>query len=322
MPESPWARPLVIGAFFVTVVIRTGVAAFRLPTRRGLPLTMAAGLALFGTGSLVLALNPGLGFPSFAEAIFGAAYLCFTGFLILDTSVRGVWTLRAVLETGVIAGGIISGALFALVIPLAARVTGGGLPLLIALVYPIADVVLITILLTQLVTGRKPRSRRSALLVGGLCALAAVDISLPFGLGGGGYAFSTLQDVVWAIALAMLAAGASRPSGTAKRSRADIGPSVAVAAALCALVVLATNSGPTLTWLIRTPAVLTMVLSLALLLSSLRDARLAIEAQRLSRTDDLTGLGNRRAVVERLTGAEGATGCSHAHRPERVQSCQ
>jgi predicted signal transduction protein with EAL and GGDEF domain len=215
-----------------------------------------------------------------------------------------VWTLRAALETGVIAGGIISGALFALVIPLSAKVTAGGLPLLIALVYPIADVALITILLTQLITGRKPRDRRSALLVGGLVALAAVDISLPFGLGGGGYAFSTLQDVVWAIALAMLAAGASRPSATTKRSGAGIGPPVAVAAALCALVVLATNSGPALTWLIRTPAVLTLVLSLGLLLSSLRDARLAIEAQRLSRTDDLTGLGNRRAVMGRLAAAE------------------
>ena len=244
LPASTWARPVVIGAFFVTVVIRTVVAAFGLRTGRGLPLTMAAGLALFGTGSLVLALNPGLGFPSFAEAIFGAAYLCFTGFLILDTSGRGVWTLRAALETGVIAGGIISGALFALVIPLSAKVTDGGLPLLIPLVYPFADVVLITILLTQLITGRKPRDRRSALLVGGLLALAAVDISLPFGLGAGGYAFTTLQDVVWAIALAMLAAGASRPSATTKRSGAGIGPPVAVAAALCALVVLATNSGP------------------------------------------------------------------------------
>jgi diguanylate cyclase (GGDEF)-like protein len=304
LPDSTWARPVVIGAFFVTAVMRTGVAAVRLPSGRGLPLTMAAGLALFGTGSLVLALNPGLGFPSFAEAIFGAAYLCFTGFLILDTSGRGVWTLRAALETGVIAGGIISGALFALIIPLSAKLSDGGLPLLIALVYPIADVALITILLTQLITGRKPRDRRSALLVAGLVALAAVDISLPFGLGGGGYAFSTLQDVVWAIALGMLAAGASRPSATTKRSGAGIGPPVAVAAALCALVVLATNSGTALTWLIRTPAVLTLVLSLGLLLSSLRDARLAIEAQRLSRTDDLTGLGNRRAVMGRLAAAE------------------
>jgi diguanylate cyclase (GGDEF)-like protein len=303
-PDVTWARPALIAAFFAATVLRTVVAAFLLPTGKGLPLTMAAGLALFGIGSLVLALNPGLGFPSPAEAIFGAAYLCFTGFLILDTSARGVWSLRAILETGVIAGGIISGALFALLIPLSGLETGG-LPLLVALIYPIADVALITILLTQLITGRKPRDQRSALLVGGLLALAAVDISLPLGLGGGGYAFTTLEDVVWAVALATLAAGASRPSrAAAAGSRVGIGPAVAVASALCALVVLAVNSGPALTWLIRLPAVVTMLLSLGLLLSSLRDAHLANEAQRLSRTDDLTGLGNRRAVMELLAGSE------------------
>ena len=301
LPDATGARPLLIAAFFLAAVVRTGVAALVRPTDRGLPLTMAAGLALFGTGSLVLALNPGLGFPSAAEIFFGAAYLCFTGFLILDTSGRRAWSLRTVLETGVIAGGIISGALFALVTPLSARVADGGVPLLIALLYPVADFVLITILLTQLITRRKPRDHRSALLVGGLVTLAAVDVSLPLGLGGGGYAFTTLEDVVWAFALAMLAAGASRPSPTSRAaSGAGIGPPAAVAAALCALVVLATDSRLALTWLTRFPAVATMLLSLGLLLSSLHDARLAIEAQRLSRTDDLTGLGNRRAVMELL----------------------
>jgi diguanylate cyclase len=302
---ATWDRPVMIAAFFVAAVIRTTVAGLMRPTGRGLPLTMAAGLALFGTGSLVLALNPGLAFPSRAEVFFGAAYLCFTGFLILDTTGLGVWKLRTVLETGVIAGGIISGALFALVDPLSARMPAGGLPLLVALVYPLADAVLITILLTQLITGRRPRDRRSAILVGGFVTLAAVDLSLPLGLGGGGYAFSTLEDVVWAAALALLAEGASRPSRTAPSGLGvGIGPPVAVAASLCALVVLATDSGASVTWLTRVPAVLTMLLSLGLLLSSLRDARLANEAQRLSRTDDLTGLSNRRAVMELLGDSE------------------
>jgi diguanylate cyclase len=301
---ATWIRPLIIGLFFFTAVLRTSVAALMRRTGRGLPLTMAAGLAFFGTGSLVLALNPGLGFPSPAEAFFGAAYLCFTGFLILDTTGLGVWKLRTVLETGVIAGGIISGTLFALVNPLASR-PGGDLPLLVSLVYPLADAVLITILLTQLITRRKPRDRRSALLVGGLLTLAAVDFSWPLGIGGGGYAYTALQDLVWGAALAMLAEAASRPPRTQKAGTGSaIGPPVAVAAALCALVILAAPTTPALIWLTRPPAVLTMLLSLGLLLSSLRDARLANEAQRLSRTDDLTGLGNRRAVMERLALSE------------------
>jgi diguanylate cyclase len=302
LPGSTWLQPLLIGAFFATTVTRTLLAALSRPTGRGLPLTMSAALVLFGTGSLVLALNPGMGFPSWAEVFFVAAYLCFTGFLILDTTGRGTWSLRAVLETGVIAGGIVSAAVFALVNPFSTRVPGGAVPLLVALVYPLADVVLVTILLTQLITRSKPRNSRSALLLGGLLTLAAVDISLPLGIGSGSYAFTTLEYVLWAVALALLAEASCRtsrltPSG---EGRTGIGPSAAVAAALSALVVLAVDNTPQLPWLTRPPAVITMTLSLVLLLSSLRTARLAIEARLLSRTDDLTGLGNRRAVMEYL----------------------
>ncbi len=305
LPAVGWARPVTIGLFFLTAVTRTVVAALTRPTGRGLPLTMAAGLSMFGTGSLVLALNPGLGFPSAAEIFFGAAYLCFTGYLILDTAGHGVWTLRAVLETVVIAGGIISAALFALVTPLAGDLPAVGLALLVALVYPLADVVLVTIVLTQLITRRRPRDAQGALLLAGLSILAAVDVSLPLGLGGGGYAFTTLQDVVWAAALAMLATAACRPSRAPTSGvGAGLGSAVPVAAAMVALLVLAVDTDATSTWLTRPPAAATMMASLVLLLSSLRDARLAAEAQRLSRTDDLTGLSNRRALLARLAEAQ------------------
>jgi diguanylate cyclase (GGDEF)-like protein len=299
LPDATQLRPTLIAIFFTTAVTRTVMAALMRRTGRGLPLTMAAGMALFGTGSLILSLNPALGFPSWAEVAFGASYLCITGFLILDTTGRGSWTLRAVLETGVIAGGIVSAAVFALVFW--AHVPGGGLGLLVALVYPLADVVLVTILLTQLITRSKPRDLRSALLLGGLVTLAAVDSSLPLGGVSNSYAFTTLEDVAWAAALALLCESAARrPRSSHSQGARDIGPSIAVAAALSALVVLAADSAQGLPWLTRPPAVITMVLSLALLLASLRDARLTSEARLLSRTDDLTGLGNRRAVMEAI----------------------
>jgi diguanylate cyclase (GGDEF)-like protein len=105
---------------------------------------------------------------------------------------------------------------------------------------------------------------------------------------------------VWAAALAALADSAARPPSRLSASQTGLGAPAAVAAGLCAVVVLAVDVGPGTSSLTHWPAVLTMVLSLGLLLSSLRDARSAAEAQRLSRTDDLTGLGNRRAVLHRL----------------------
>lgn len=105
LPGGTWGRPGVIGVFFLAAVLRTGAAALRRPTGRVLPLMMTAALTMFGTGSMILALNPTMGFPSIAEVFFGSAYLCFTGFLVLDATGRAAWNLQALLETGVAAGG-------------------------------------------------------------------------------------------------------------------------------------------------------------------------------------------------------------------------
>jgi diguanylate cyclase len=305
LPSVPWVRSAMIALFLVAVLTRVGVAAVSAPARRRPPMVMmGVGLTLFVAGSLILALVPGLAFPSPVEIVFGGAYVCFIWFLMLDANGSRVRDLRTTLETGVIAGGIISAAVFALVVPTSARLGVDGLPLLVAMAYPIADVVLITTLVTQLLTGRRAADRRSALLTAGLVVLAAVDISLPLGLGAGGYAFSTLQDLLWAISLAVLAEAAVRPASHLV-ARSGIGSSVPVGAGLCALLVLVVGGRAGPGWVTQVPASLTILLLLGLLLRSLGEARRGIVAQRLSLTDDLTGIGNRRAVMETLTSSPG-----------------
>jgi diguanylate cyclase (GGDEF)-like protein len=112
---------------------------------------------------------------------------------------------------------------------------------------------------------------------------------------------------LWAISLATLAAAATRPiaSDAPNARRTGIGSIVPVGAGLCALVVLVTGAGSGSAWVTQVPASLTIVMLLGLLLSSLGEARRGIEAQRLSLTDDLTGIGNRRAVMEMLTTSPG-----------------
>ena len=74
-----------------------------------------------------------------------------------------------------------------------------------------------------------------------------MDTSLPLSLGTGGYAFNTLQDLLWAIALATLAAAASRPAA-AEVERPGIGSIVPVAAGLCALFLLVAGNGSGPAW--------------------------------------------------------------------------
>jgi len=307
-PSHTWPRLAMICLFFLLAGLRTGVEAVRRPGARTLPLIMLAALALFGTGSLTLATNPSLGFPSVAEVPFGGAYLCFTAFLVLDTPGRTAWHLRRLLEIGVVAGGIVSAVVFVLVTPLAANPDVDELSLLVALVYPLCDVVLLVIALTQLATRYRTLDRRNGLLLCGLLVLGLIDASLALGLASGGYAFSTVKDVVWAAALAALAESALLAKHRFVSSRPGLAAPMAAASGLCGLLVLAvpSNGHAALT---RWPAVLTLALSLGLLLVSLRDARSVTEATRLSHTDDLTGLANRRAAVQRL-GASSAEACA------------
>jgi diguanylate cyclase (GGDEF)-like protein len=300
-----WVRPAMIGAFLVVVVARMWWAAgVAIPARRTPIVVMGCGLALFASGALVLALDPGLPFPSPVEAVFGSAYMCFVWFLILDANGGRARDLRTVLETSVVAGGIISAAVFALLVPSANRLGLNGGPLLVAMAYPIADVVLISTVITQLLTGRRVFHKRTALLLAGLVTLAAVDTSLPLQIGSGGYAFSSLQDLLWALSLATLAAAAVRTAAYTV-GRTGIGSVVPVGAGLLALLLLVSGARSGSRWVTQVPASLTILLLLGLLLTSLREARRGIEAQRLSLTDDLTGIGNRRAVMEILTNSPG-----------------
>ncbi len=295
----------MIGLFLVVVVARVmSAAVVAAPDARTPMVVMGCGLGLFASGSVVLALNPGLPFPSPVEAVFGCAYVCFIWFLILDANGGRARDLRTILETAVVAGGIITAAVFALLVPSAERLGLQGGTLLVAMAYPVADVVLLSTVLTQMLTGRRAADRRTGLLLGGLVTLAAVDISLPLGVGAGGYAFSTLQDFLWALSLALLAAAAVRTAG-ADPVRTGIGSLVPVAAGLCALLLLVSGQGLSSEWVTEVPAVLTILLLLGLLLTSLGEARRGIVAQRLSLTDDLTGIGNRRAVMTALTDSAG-----------------
>ncbi len=303
--DEPWVRPAAIGLFLVAALARMALAArSTAPARRTPILVMGLGLTCFVAGSMVLALDPGLPFPSPVEIVFGGAYVCFVWFLMLDANGGRVRDLRTMLETGVVAGGIISAALFALLVPAASSLGLTGGALLVAMAYPVADVVLVATVLTQMLTGRRTRDQRTLVLLGGLVVLAAVDISLPFGLGGSGYAFSSLQDLLWAMSLAALAEAATRPSALSA-GRVGIGSVVPVGAGLCALLLLTLGARSGTARVTQVPATLTILLLLGLLLRSLDEARRGVEAHRLSLTDDLTGVGNRRAVMDELTSSAG-----------------
>lgn len=300
-------RVLTLSVFFLLVLARIAVAAGYRLRRRSALLVLFAALALWGAGSAVLnaSSQPRLThFPSPGEWLFLASYLGIAGYLIIDTAHRLTTALDVWLEAIVVCGGTACLAGSPLLIPVAGAVGAGGVPLLLALLYPMIDIALALLVIGQIVLRVRRGARQSAVLCLGLALFAVADFNFVTNLSWGTYRFDVLDGLLWAAGFALLVDAACwSQSQLLKALPRRSGPGLMVGAASVAIAVLAirphTGLGPYLT----APAVLTLLAAGGRLVLAVRDANGAAEAFALSRTDDLTLLPNRRSVIGRLDAA-------------------
>ncbi|MFC3687929.1 putative bifunctional diguanylate cyclase/phosphodiesterase [Aquipuribacter hungaricus] len=298
-----------LSAFFGVVVLRLLVAAVADRERRAARLVLLAAVCLWAAGSA--ALHQGevtdKSFPGPAEYFFLPAYVGFVAFLSIDSG-RARGGLKSWLETSLMLGAMLSVAAVAFASPLAAGLPVDGTGLLLFLLYPLLDFGLLLLLAGQLVSGARGRGRDSSLLLGGTALLVGLDLHYAVKVLDGGYYATLATDVLYGVAFALLATGAcSRRSEVAPdrghRSRAQL----VVLAAVVALVALGVRPAGAPSVVVTVPAILTLVAVVARLMVALREAQGAAEALRLSRTDELTGLRNRRALLDDLrAGLQGA----------------
>jgi diguanylate cyclase len=331
------------GGLFLCLVAQLVVGATLRGVRKGALLSLAAGLVLWAAGSVVLtaAGQPDAQqFPAPGEWFFLAAYTGFAAYLILEGGAAQRASLTTWLDAAITCGGAACVAGFALVSPVAADFGRQGLPLLVAVSYPLLDASLALLVLGQVAL----RSRRLDLPTGvtlvALILLATADTSLVTTLSSGTYSYGLVLDLLWALAFLLLVGAACRPvrspwsprsptapprpgsgpkqavgpavlavvpsftptSGpttgpaTVAGTHRDFGAAVVVLAGAVALVSLVLQPMSAVRPYVVVPAVITLVAVGMRLVSALRQARGAAEAYRLSRTDDLTGLPNRRAL--------------------------
>lgn len=290
--------------FFVVLILRIGCAAVVHRGRRPAMIVLVVSILLFGAGSTALNADghPDLTrFPAPGEGLFLASYLALAGYLLIDTARRSTTAVATWLEAAVICGGVgcLAGGL--LLTPVAAAFGENGLPLLVALLYPLIDLALGLLVVGQVVLRVRPRSKQTAALCAAFACFALADSSFVLNLASGRYYFSTLNDLTWATGFTLLVAAACRPRADVLPQRPrEQGSSVMVAASAVAIVVLASRPGSGLGPYLTIPAVLTLVAAGGRLVLALREAHGAAEAFQLSRTDDLTMLPNRRAVLATL----------------------
>ena len=298
---------LFLGVFFALVVARVAAAALAFPSRRTALVSLAVGLCFWAAGSAIV-LNSGdplaaTRFPSPGELLFLTSYLGIATFLLLDVAGRRSHAGTIWLETAVVCGGAacVAGLLL---MPVAAQFAAAGTDgtaVLVALLYPVIDLLLATIVVGQAVLRLREVSRPTVFLGAGFVALAVADSSLALNLNNATYVSNVVIDMLYGAAFALVSAGACarRPDLAVlqeRRQRAG----VLMGAASIALIALAVRPTGVTAWYITVPAVVTLVAAGYRLVLALRDAQGAADALRLSRTDELTGLPNRRAVLQDL----------------------
>ncbi|HWS56938.1 MAG TPA: bifunctional diguanylate cyclase/phosphodiesterase [Actinotalea sp.] len=294
------ALVVLMAAFFGVLIARLLLAAALYRVRRTALLFLAGSVAVWAAGAASISAGQAVTvvtFPAPGEILCIASYLGMAAFLLLDVP-RRVTSAAIWLEAAIVWGATVCLAAFVFVTPVLATFGGGGLRLLAAVIFPLINLVLAAFVVAQMVMRQRARSPRSVLLMIGFLGLAVADSTFVASLSHEAYTSSLGVAALWGASFAVITeAATARTREVAQSSTAPVNGAVLTGAASLAVVVLALDlDGPT-ALLVKIPAVLTLAATGARLILALREAHGAAEAMRLSLTDELTGLPNRRSIV-------------------------
>ncbi|HEY5184073.1 MAG TPA: EAL domain-containing protein [Actinomycetes bacterium] len=299
---------VILTGFFLTAIARLGAVGAVWSQRRLAALVLATAMLAWAAGSAVLTAsglaNVHTSFPAPGEWLFLIFYLAVAGYVFLDADRPPSTALSAWLDAAVVTGGVacLAGAL--LLVPMTATFGPKGLPLMLALMYPLLDLMLALVVVAQAVLRARRWDPSTLLLAVGFVLLAVADSSIVLNLSSGGYDFTLLLDVTYGLAFALVATSACRvPRVGSLPSAAGTGSKILLSAVSVALLSLVLRPDGALGWYVTILAVATLLAAGARMALALREAHGAAEAQQLSLTDDLTGLPNRRAVLAQIDAA-------------------
>jgi diguanylate cyclase (GGDEF)-like protein len=303
-PEMP--RDVAYSAVFV---IATGLCLLRaalMPTERPAWLALGGGLALYAAGWIVdlFVYGGAASQPSYADALWLGAYAGFYPGIVLlgrDRFARrglGMW-LDGLLGALALAAATAATALHG---QLSNLDTGSAAA--IGAAYPVADVALLTFLATMFASSSWRPSRSGTALLAGLLVLGGADTLYAVDSAASGWSAGSAYDPLWGVAALLIAASAWLPARRAAlhrdTRRALLFPSAFAAVAVGVLVYGQTTRLSVLPVGLAVAALATVMVRMALLLKE--TAALAV-SRKLSLTDDLTGLDNRRSFSAEVQAA-------------------
>src|SRR5659263_402434 len=150
------ATVITLAVFFVVLIVRLLLSAAHHPTRRLSLVFLAFGVLLWAAGSATVSASQTttvVTFPAPGEVLCLAAYLGMAGFLLLDGWRQATPTTAIAFEAAIVCGAAVCLAAFAVLTPLPGMSwqqssERGGLEILLAVLYPLIDLVLFCLLYT------------------------------------------------------------------------------------------------------------------------------------------------------------------------------
>lgn len=174
--------------------------------------------------------------------------------------------------------------------------------------YPVGDLALLLISITTLIT--RGADRQMLIFSAGVFIFAATDIYYLWLALNHRYSFGSIADDGWLIALLLMAIATAIPGKSTNKSNpihpALVALSIFISPILLAVSALRPNIFPIY---ILIPSIANLLLAFVRMSTALREARTLVDERMLARTDELTGLANRRrllAEIDNFSQVEGA----------------
>jgi diguanylate cyclase (GGDEF)-like protein len=289
-------------------------------------LAMGAGLASWSLGELYYSLflegaggsGPGV---SPADGMFLAMYPCmYVGLVLLVRANLRELRMSMCLDGLIVALAAAGVAAALFVPPILAEAHGQGASLTISLAYPVGDIVLVMFTISALgMTGWRP-GRVWLLIAASMLLSAIADSVYLYDTATGGFESGTWLEGLWPASAAVLAIAAWTPWPRTTRRRIEdwrlvLVPAVALLVAVGMLSAGALSHG----WLtppaVALAAATVLAASARLMLTVRENLTMLVGSRHLALTDPLTGLGNRRQLMEDL---QVACRTSRPERPSRL----
>ena len=299
---------LDVWLFHAVIAVAVVLAALRPLLRRGDRLAwslVAVGMLAWLVGDMWWQIElaiPGVQdwTPGIVDALYLLFYPCvFAAVLLLATRSAGRARLALWLD-GLVAG-LGAAAVAALTFD---AITGSSVPGktgLVELAYPSADLVLLALTVAVLAARRWRLTPLWSYLSAGCLTLVVTDTAWLLQEAAGTYAQGSPWDVGWPVAFIMLVLAAWQPGAPQQPLGAGqpalVVPTVVTAVSAGLLVASITRHIPYLAAVLAALALLGAAARTAL---AVRELRWLVESRRLALTDELTGLGNRRLLQDRL----------------------